>query len=104
MKLSSYAEKLISRQSARAATGPATARTPSDAGCPAALAAFPNLMTTGEVAGYLNISADLVLLLRDGGELEFINIGTPGRTRPRWRITRASLAAFEARRRTASAT
>jgi hypothetical protein len=90
MSISLYAESLLA-QKARAERTPAAPQS-------AALAHFPLLMKISQVAAYLAVSADQVSEYRDTGDLEFINVATPGSRRPAWRITRSSLAAFEKNR------
>jgi hypothetical protein len=106
MQLTSYAEKLLSRQSARVAPAVSSSAGPARAGvaqaeCPPAFASFPRLMKPSQVAAHLNVSAFTVLALRDSSDLVFINVGAPDALRPSWRITRASLVEFERKRRTA---
>lgn len=55
-------------------------------------------MTTGEVAKYLRVSEDKVRHWLATGELVGINTATTLAGKPRWVITPAALAAFEARR------
>jgi hypothetical protein len=110
--VTSYAQRLLDRKAAapsgpgyfdsrpvaRAAAAPVA--TADAAPLPAALAKFPVNMKVSDVAAYFNISEDAVLLFRDSGDMEFVNIGT-GPGRPTWRISRASVAAFERQHQTA---
>lgn len=106
-----YAQKLLDRKAASprppqscvsAAPARPIAAVPIPA-IPAALANYPERMTARQVGEYLAISEDQVMLFRDKGEMDFIQVGCPGAERPAWRITRESVAAFERSRQTASA-
>ncbi|MCA9246666.1 MAG: helix-turn-helix domain-containing protein [Planctomycetales bacterium] len=54
--------------------------------------------TPPQVARHYGVSADKITRLIEAGELQAINLASPGCTRPRWRITEAHLEEFERRR------
>jgi excisionase family DNA binding protein len=62
------------------------------------LSKYPLNLKVRQVAHYFGVSKTHVLQLRDSGDLQFVNIGSRGR--PSFRITRASLALFESKRKT----
>jgi helix-turn-helix protein len=109
--LTAYASKLLQRQTAAPAPsksfGSSTARADGPApGAPAAaippgLARFGRWMRLREVADYLGVSPSQITALREAGELEAINISSGNREGlgADWRISLASVAAFEAKRR-----
>ena len=106
--MTSYAEKLLARKEGKPGQTqskqcPPSARTPAapvPVSLSARLAEYPHRMTLNEVAEYLAMNADHVSNLRESGELEMFDISSPGTNRPTWRVSRASVAAFEARRQT----
>ncbi|HEV7924260.1 MAG TPA: helix-turn-helix domain-containing protein [Verrucomicrobiae bacterium] len=109
--LTAYAQKLIAKNVAAPASGRSSPRRLAQASAapapdaaepplPPGLAARPLLMTVAEVAGRFGTSHNFILTFRETGELDFVNIGS-GSTRPTYRITRASVADFERRRRPA---
>ena len=103
--MNAYVEKLLARKSGRPLPSQAKPPVPvllaaAPVSLSARLAEYPHHMTLNDVAQYLAISVDQVSKLRDGGELEFLDISSPGAARPAWRIARASVAALEASRQT----
>jgi hypothetical protein len=109
MKLSPYALKLLERHETRVGAAPvgdaaasrsAQGKLAPEPECPAALDAYPLLMTVQEVAEYFAICDRQVVNLGDEGQLSLVNIGIPGAARSAWRVTRSSVAACERRRLT----
>jgi hypothetical protein len=62
--------------------------------------ALPQLLKIEEAAEFLGLNWQQVADFRDTGEVKFINIAPDTRSRPTWRIPRASLIAFLESRQT----
>ena len=86
LMLTDYAQRLIDKAGAnrKQTAAPEVAMHP-------ALAAYPQLMTVAEVAGYLVVCLSSVTGLIEEGSLQAVNIASPGASRPAYRYSVARL-------------